>query len=240
MSTRWTPEEDGVIRQFWPLPGSIPQHVHKLPGRTVQAIEKRARRLQLPRRIIWTPEMDAELAQVWKTGGRIKEQMHRFPGHSVMSICQRACMLGLGNRGHHGKAERPSWIVIKKHLEKQPDICHRIAAHLRLHIATAYALLRARHRMGEIHIHDWERLTTSGRPVPVYAIGAGVDKPSPALSGAAKEKKYRQARLHQRVLAGKTVKTINPFAAAAGLVAAPKGKAGRVIKHLHDDDREAA
>lgn len=247
MSTikKWTPAEDDVIRSFWRDPGAIRKHAHKLPGRSVQAIEKRAQKIRLGARIIWTKEQDARLREVWKTGGRIKSHMSEFPGHSIAAINTRAHDLGLGRRGRHGfNEDAPSWKLAEQTLKATDCSCYRLALKTGLHQSTVYAYLAAKHPAGAIHIVDWERAKPGAKAMPVYRFGPSVDVPRKKLTGADKEKKYRQADLHKRVLAGETVRTINPFAAAAGLVAVPKGIKGRMVIHLtdskDDDFAEAA
>jgi hypothetical protein len=238
----WTQGEDDVIRGFWPLPGSIRKHAHLLPGRSVQAIEKRAQKISLGPRIIWTAEQDARLREIWKTGGRIKSHMSEFPGHSLAAINTRAHDLNLGRRGKHGfNEDAPSWRLVEHNLKASDSTCYWLADKAGLHQSTIYAYLSAKHKAGAIHIVDWDRATPSAKAMPVYRFGPGVDAPRTKMSGAEKEKKYRQANLHRRVIAGETVRTINPFAAAAGLVSAPSGVKGRVVIHLTDskDDEYA-
>lgn len=240
---KWTESEDAIIRDFWPQPGSISCHAHRLPGRSVQSIEKRARKLALPHRIIWTAEQDEHLRKVWKSGGRIKSHLSEFPGHSLAAINTRAHDLGLGRRGKHGFGEDPaSWKVITKQLQAGDSTCTRLAEDAGMHQSTVYAYLSKKHAAGEVHIVGWQRLVQGAKSVPVYRFGPGIDKPRQVLQNAQKEKKYRQADLHKRVIAGETVRTINPFASAAGLVVAPKGQIGRIYRQSMsvDDDREAA
>jgi hypothetical protein len=235
----WTENEDGIIREFWPLPGAIRTHAHLLPGRSVQAIEKRAQKIALGPRILWSAEMDMRLGEVWKTGGRIKSHMHEFPGHSLASIMTRAHTLGLGRRGKHGFNEvSASWKIVEQRLKSRDSSCRRLTSDTGLHQSTVYSYLATNHPAKTVHIVDWERANSGAKAVPVYRFGPGEDAPMPVLVGAAKEKKYRQADLHKRVIAGETVRTINPFAAAAGLVVAPKGIKGRVVIHLTDSKED--
>lgn len=56
--------------------------------------------------------------------------------------------------------------------------CKQLAARMSVgNRSNVYALLRALHAEGQVHIAEWMR--TAGKPVPGYAIGKGVDAVRP-------------------------------------------------------------
>lgn len=247
MAKKWTESEDQIIRAHWLSDGFIRDFAHLLPGRTFQAVEKRGFMLKLGARKAWTPEQDAHLVKIWSGNERIKSHAHMFPGHSIAAIYTRASSLGLGRRPSHGGfSDTYAWSVILKELTKGPAIASDLADATKFDQSVIYRYLKQRHTRGEIHIASWTRKTQSGKPVPVYMAGKGVDAAKPErLSAAEKERRRRKAKLHRRIASGDVVKSVNVFAVALGSVTAPRGTRGRIIKqdtaiHLHDDEEVAA
>lgn len=243
MGKKWTDGEDQIIRDHWLSDGFIRDFAHLLPGRTFQAVEKRGFMLKLGARKAWTPEQDAHLTKIWTGNERIKSHAHMFPGHSIAAIYTRASSLGLGRRPSHGGfSDTYAWSVILKELSKGPAIASDLADATKFDQSVIYRYLKRHHTSGDIHIASWTRKTQSGKPVPVYVAGKGIDAAKPErVSPAEKERRRRKAKLHQRVVSGEVVKSIKVFAVALGSVAAPTGERGRVIKqnvtiHRHDEE----
>ncbi|MDR6381806.1 hypothetical protein [Paraburkholderia caribensis] len=244
----WTAEQDAIIATHWNTPTSINDWLHLLPGRSREAVEKRAYKLKLgPRRhwLDWTPEQDAELRRMWPTSERIHSNMEKFAPHSYAAVLTRAYLLGLGKRPAPPRGQAPvAWPIIERELRKGPAHRYRLAELLRLHPSTVSKQLGLQHDANAVHITDWHRRTRTSAPIPVYTLGAGVDVPKPApLTSAEKMRRVTANARQRRILRAEPVRGVNPFATAAGLVAIPEGMRGRVYQQsmsIRDDDREAA
>lgn len=231
----WTPAEDAIIADNWHSGKPTASWSHLLPGRTCEAIAKRGRAAGLGKRerilpLVWTQEHDDHIRRLWPTGERFKAHMELFGDHSYYAIMNRAYELGLGKRPNCPRGQAPiAWILIERELKKGSVDPLLLAAAVNLHPSTVYEQIRIAHSKGLIHIVDWKRRSSGGKPIPVYAVGPGQDAPMPArLSNA---ETCRLSRTRKRAAS-------NPFAVAAGLVSAMPGRKGRVIRNL--DELEAA
>jgi len=192
----------------------------------------------------WSAEEDAAVARIWANEKPLKQCMDELPGRTFEAVVRRACNLGLGTRKNAPKGQSPiAWKLIQAELMKKPGDRFDLARRAHMHPTTVHKQMKQ--NRFNVHVIGWTRRCNAGPFLPVYEIGPGEDVPKPVKQTKAEiGRRVRERKKIARVLAGETVKVINPFAAAAGFVAAPKGKAGRVIKHLHDDDsvmdREAA
>lgn len=192
--------------------------------------------------IPWTPEQDQALRDIWPTGKRINSHRDLFGEHTYGAIMARASNLGLGRRAKCARGQSPiAWPLIEKELEGQSASVRNLAIALSLNEKTVHRLIAQAHASQKVHIAEWERRTKSAKATPVYGLGAGVDaeKPQP-MTSAEKNRRCLAAKRQKRAAAGLPVRGINPFATAAGAVIAPSPGGGRVVKNLHDDEREAA
>lgn len=179
----------------------------------------------------WTPEQDAALSELWVSGKRIKDHMHLFGEHTYAAVMTRASVLKLGHRPDCPRGQSPiAWLLIKRALEKGPLTRDEIMMTVQADCSTIYRKMNEAIRDKKAHIKGWKRGRsingTLGKLLPIYAIGPGRNAAKPSPLPRRRPDKHRQP---------------NPFATAAGLVATPKdAKTGRVIKHLYDDELEAA
>lgn len=186
----------------------------------------------------WSPEEDGIVARIWASSKPLKECLDELPGRTYDAVIRRACNLGLGKRENAPKGQSQiAWKLIEAELMKAPGDRFEIARRARLHAATVHRYIEC--NRDKVHVIDWTHRHNAGPFLPVYAYGPGEDLPIPEKQSKVQiGRRVRERKKIARVLAGETVKVINPFAAAAGFISAPTGKAGRVIKHLHDDDSE--
>jgi hypothetical protein len=185
----------------------------------------------------WTPDEDTILIDIYAGNGCIKAQMHRLPGRTYIGAKNRAVRLNLDHKGPITDGSL-SWIKAAIVIELEKGIPLSAASLCRIIGASRAGIkpvLKRWHRKG-FRVAGWERAGEHGW-LPKYALGDELDAPKP------QPKSLRQAcrdwRLRQRIATGQ----FNPFAAALGLVEAPKGEPGRVYIHLTDspyDDLEEA
>jgi hypothetical protein len=97
---RWAPAEDAIVRAHYPGEGAVAT-ARLLPGRTREAVTRRARRLGVLRdgyneheRHLWTWREDMVLRDLWPTttASRIVE-MGALPGRTVADMRRRASRL---------------------------------------------------------------------------------------------------------------------------------------------------
>lgn len=79
----------------------------------------------------------------------------------------------------------------------EPVTAHEVSSETGLHLVTAQDLLRTLRRHRVVHISAWEPDRLGRDVTPVYALGAGKDKPRRKLAGAERARRYR-ARLAMR------------------------------------------
>ncbi|MGX6999886.1 hypothetical protein [Caballeronia sp. KNU42] len=236
----WSEAEDAALIEIWKSAGSLAKYLHLLPGRSRNAIEKRAGSIGLGHRIAWTPEQDALLRDIWVNGGPIKLHAHQFPSHTVGAIVGHAYLMGLGKRPNRRRGiESVCWKLMRQELKNADRACIELAELVNLNRSGVSKHMAARHEAKEVHICKWKRLKASGKHVPVYRLGAGVDAPKPPpMSNAIKNRKYRDARRVRDLLLGEPV-DYNPFAIAAGAITAPSAATGRIYRQsmsMKDDE----
>ena len=99
---RWAPAEDAIVRAHYPGEGAKATS-RLLPGRTREAVTRRARRLGVLRdgynereRRLWTWREDMVLRDLWPTtpASRIAE-MGALPGRTAADMRRRASRLGV-------------------------------------------------------------------------------------------------------------------------------------------------
>lgn len=104
-STSWTPEEEAILRRYYPSEG--PNMYHRLPGRTRAACAGRAATIGVAYRCtvrgghpVWTAEEDAILRAYYPAEG--PAVFKRLPGRTYNACAQRAgklgCILRTGGR----------------------------------------------------------------------------------------------------------------------------------------------
>jgi hypothetical protein len=190
----------------------------------------------------WTPEQDAALRDIWPTDKRINSHRDLFGEHTYGAIMARAHNLELGLRPLCVRGQSPvAWPLVERSLKQKPASSLVLATALGFNEKTIYRVLATARKDGLVRVSAWERRSKSAKATPIFALGSAPDAPKPApLTGAEKERRCREADRSRRVIAGESVRGINPFAVAAGLAEAPSGQRGRVVRNLRDDDREAA
>ncbi|NPT59071.1 hypothetical protein [Paraburkholderia elongata] len=236
----WTKEEDAILASFWKGGGEIVSHLSKLPGRTVDAAQIRARYLKLGSRYnMWTDEEDAVLRGVWTMGCSLKSQLHRLPNRTWKSALDRARVLGLPKRKASEYVSKYSWAeeVITRELERgYPMTARQIEARTPASYERATQILRAGHGT-KYRISGWLRSNPlgSGCWTAIWAMGTEPDAPKPEKKPRSMQ--CREYRTRKNIASGK----INPFAVAMNQVSAPTGTTGRVFKqdmvvHLRDEE----
>lgn len=183
----------------------------------------------------WTAEQEQLLRDIWPTGESIKRHIKALGDRSYTTIISHAKKtLKLPPRPKTARGRLAyAWPLIKAELESGPGTAPELIARTGLSMAPVCHRLREANPGpdGEIHIIGWRKKSHGGKPTAVYAIGPGENAPIPApLTTAEKwvKKKTRNAG------------AANPFSVAAGFVPVRSTIPGRFIKHLHDDDLEAA
>ena len=93
----WTPEEDDILRKYFPQMGA--KAATLLSGRTRGACQKRASNMGLTDRKVWTPEEEALLREKYPTMGRKVAGL--LPNHSANACQMRAQVLGVRKADYH-------------------------------------------------------------------------------------------------------------------------------------------
>jgi hypothetical protein len=173
----------------------------------------------------WMVSEDRFLRLHYGTAMSREEICAALPRHSWTAIrCHATKELGLMRPARKGEYRpTPTWDRMKALLQAEKLTVNELVERLQV-TQQRVAELIGLHR-DEIYVFD--RLPPrqcGGQRTPIYAYGNQPDAPCPLSIRKAKGEKNR-----------------NPFAAALGLVAAPKGEPGRVFIHLTDskDDEYA-
>ncbi|CAH2910619.1 MAG: hypothetical protein CPSOU_1819 [uncultured Paraburkholderia sp.] len=226
----WQPENDDRLRAVCAKGGSILLHVHEFPGRTVNSMRARARKIGVDL-VDWRSWTDAELENidlVIRSGKTIKACMNLFPGRSEVSVKQKIASMGKRKpRGHYSWV----WDAIVRELRANPGqtgrmleekigCCHRQV------MDRLYEHNRARNK--DVYVSAWVRscmdAKSPGPWVQCWTLGSDQDIPRPSAMTA--DDKRRRDRNRYR----KAAKRFNPFAAIAGQVSIPEGQRGRVYQ----------
>ncbi len=100
MRKRWTPEEEAIMREYFPGRGTYRMH-HLLPNRSKSAIRRKADRMKLPRQPPprqWTPrELNVMRANYTRYGATAIARY--LPDRTIGAIYQKAQELGLRHGG---------------------------------------------------------------------------------------------------------------------------------------------
>jgi hypothetical protein len=132
----------------------------------------------------WPPEDEVRLAALWPTRTPLKVLVDEFPGRSVRGLQSKAMELGLPRRRiAKGISEtRPAFVALWAELVKKRGTRMQLAARVGVSNQTAGDFIqyfRARMRIVGWHV------PADGQPAPIFAAGAGVDKPKPAKKARA-------------------------------------------------------
>lgn len=191
----------------------------------------------------WTTREDAILREIWERPEPVKLNMDLLAPHSYRGIVMRAMALRLPSR-RNGRAikcaESASVTLARRTLEEHgPFSVRELARASGISYRHAYEVIKQ--KRAEVHISGWKREAETGQFAAVWKWGVGEDVQRPLpLTRSQREHRRHVRSKSQRLLAGETMRSLNPFATAAGLVTVPPSAPGRVIKHLHDDELEAA
>lgn len=172
----------------------------------------------------WLMPEVALLRECYATTPTHAELMALFPRHTPGSVHRMAKLEGL-SRPQAGLAKRRPGLERLLTLLNTHGPLSRGQISERLGICDGAAQNLIRSYRAQLRVGGWEPPLNGGRWAPKWAVANGLpDAPRPFARRGAKTGK----------------KMANPFAIAAGLVCAPQAMPGRVIKHLHDDELEAA
>ncbi|MGA7781114.1 MAG: hypothetical protein WCA85_25870 [Paraburkholderia sp.] len=154
------------------------------------------------------------------------EILKMLPRHTRGSIKVYA-RVNLGLKRPRGIRDNPrplpAWDRIKAVIEHEALTRDQIADRLSVTKQAVGEVLGA-HRK-EWYVAKWEPPVGRGKPTEMVLLGDRSDEP------------YQRRTRNRKAAAARA---INPFAPVAGFVQIPVGQRGRVIKHLHDDEQEAA
>jgi hypothetical protein len=186
----------------------------------------------------WSPEEIRIASEAWLGDGEFKSCLKFLDNRTYAAAATyMKKRLGLGPRKHSSRGVPAyAWETIKAELANGPATAPELVKKTGLSVSAVCDELRLSKpgRRGKTHIVDWNRRPTGGAPVAVYALGKGHNAPKPGPY--TREEKLEVGKIRRRVNRTCLVsKAVNPFASAAGLVAAPTGQTGRVFHHLWDD-----
>jgi hypothetical protein len=183
----------------------------------------------------WTTREEANVRAVHASGMPYAQMMHLWPGRTPQAVGCHASEMGLGERPVPLRRDFSHLLpLVLKELDKEPARAYDIADKLGACREWIGRLLRANLISDDpkVQVVRWTRSKHVGPWSEVWAPGAGevVPKPIPLSRGERK----RLTKMVEKAAQS------SPFAVAAGLASVPIHRRGRVFKHLHDDDREAA
>ena len=124
----------------------------------------------------WSPEEDAILLEVWKLRTPLKVSVARLPGRSERGMQLRAETLKLPRRRQaRGTSDtRPAFVALWAVLKKKRGTRVELAKRAGVSPQTAGTFIQ--HFRSQMHISGWQP-RTDGPDAPIYAAGAGTDKP---------------------------------------------------------------
>lgn len=194
----------------------------------------------------WTPEEEALLRKVCANDLPMKASMHLFPGRTHCAVVDRLAHLGLKKRepGRQVRyAESLAFTTLRQTLQDHgPLDCKSLARVAGVSYRRAHEFMKQ--NRAQMHIASWARDGAHGYYAAVWKLGVGEDASRPVpITKAEMDRRAAVKRKLAKHGEGKKVRSLNPFAAALGLVEAPKGEPGRVYIHLTDspyDELEAA
>ena len=188
----------------------------------------------------WSDEEYENLRVVHASGKSYKSMLHLWPERTHSAVIDMAFYLKLGPRPIPLKHDySATWDAILRALAEKEGTGYGLAERIGACKEWPGRLLRKNLESEhvKVHIAHWVRSRPGGVWVEVWALGEGINAVKPVAMT------NQQIKAQRRVVARVKSKRTNPFAAALGLVEAPKGEPGRVYIHLTDekcDELEAA
>lgn len=225
MGKAWTDEDNQLLLDLCGKGIPLTKRMELFPNRTYEAVKAHASRIgaeyigQCP----WTPEEDKALRSIYESDESIKAGLHMLPRRSHAAAKARA---------HRLKLDEKKAVAVKALSWLKPAIQRVLKDGRRMtsvEIASATGgsrsavqqILAIFHGV-EFRIGDWKR-TDPCHWTGAWALGKEADVPKPAP--------VSMAVAHRKWLSKKRIREgeFNPFAVAAGLVAAPSAPAGRMF-----------
>lgn len=189
----------------------------------------------------WTEDQDALLREKWATGENLKRYLPQFGNRAYSSVITHAHRdLKLGPRLKSARGVPAyAWDLIVAELKKAPGTYPDLQRRAGLKSSISRRLLVEANPgpHGKVHIVDWQKRSNGGPAVAVFALGPGKNAPKPAP--------FTNTEKWQKKVSRKQV-AADPFAVAAGLVAAPviasipKGRVYQQSMSIKDDEEMAA
>jgi hypothetical protein len=171
----------------------------------------------------WLTTEDAALTRLFNAGAQLPEMRAALPNRTDSQIRRHLTHLKL--KRDTPLAQRNSWVWGAMQLairEHGPMTAAELEERTKGNHACVLRQLKRYHGNG-LYVSEWR--PTLRKPAAVWALGNESD--------ADRRAALARQPVKRRVAA-------NPFAAAAGLIKPVGTVRGRVFKHLHDDEREAA
>jgi hypothetical protein len=181
----------------------------------------------------WTDEEIKLLKKIWLGKHNLKRSLSLFPGRSYSSLTLKAHKLLLGPRPFPDRSNGGCyvWAMVERELKNGDGSVVDIAKRIGVTPSGVGSYLRPSLTGDSFHISGWYRRPQGGECIPIYSYGKGEDAPKlPSLTKEEIAKRRRDARKKELFSAGARPRFVNPFAAAAGLVAIPSVGTGRVYQ----------
>lgn len=191
----------------------------------------------------WSDEEIEIVRAAWLGDGNFKSCLRLLDNRTYAAASTYAKRrLNLGPRPHSDRGVPAyAWDMVMAELKKSPGTSTELIQRTGLSEAAVFKQLRESKpgKRGKTHIVEWRRRSTGGSPLAVYAIGPGENAVKPVPYTTAEKIKATKARRRSNKTCIQ-LKSVNPFAAAAGLVIAPAGEVGRIYHHLWDEPEQEA
>lgn len=176
----------------------------------------------MPKAKEWSEEELKTLRSIWKSEYTVKEMMHLLPDRSLIAIKCAACVHKLPKK----KRGFISWVrpAIIATLKKAPGLT---AKELSVAVGCGYTqtmiILRQLNKVPgkKVFVASWCR--SGSIWVQRWKLGIAKDAPKPERQDP--NERRRLDRIYRR----RATRGFNPFAVAAGLVAAPSAPTGRTF-----------
>lgn len=167
----------------------------------------------------WTNRENELAKSLYEAGVDVRAIANELPKRTDHAVNRHALNMGWKRpEWYRIPRPNPTWEAIREVLATAtaPMDVDDIAA--RIGVMSACVYKRLAERRGKlVRVTAWRE--TTRKPAAMWSLGGGIDAPKPV------------GRRYGHVNA-------NPFAAAAGLVAAPAGGKGRIFIHLTDTQDE--
>jgi hypothetical protein len=183
----------------------------------------------------WTTREEADVRAVHASGIAYSQMMHLWPGRNARSVACHASEMGLGERPTPIRRDISRMLpLVLERLANGPCLAYDIADKIGACREWVGRLLRANLASDapKVQVVRWHRDKKVGPYREVWALGEGEIAPRPVVYSRSERRRLEREANRAR--------KASPFAVAAGLTAAPVGRAGRVVRKLGDDELEAA